>query len=114
MSFWKERIEFFGKKLRGGRVKMLNPFHFPQFFQDDDEHTVHTSFRTTAKLTPVSVASFLRMRGLRRWAPLRVPDPMPEMDALIAATAIIHDLTLVTHNTKDFERTGIRLLDPRR
>ena len=54
------------------------------------------------------------MRGLRRWAPLRVPDPMPEMDALIAATAIIHDLTLVTHNTKDFERTGIRLLDPRR
>ena len=45
---------------------------------------------------------------------LHVPDPMPEMDALIAATAIVHDLILVTHNTKDFERTGIRLLDPRR
>ena len=49
----------------------------------------------------------------RTAAGLHVPDPMPEMDALIAATAIIHDLTLVTHNTKDFERTGIRLLDPR-
>ena len=45
---------------------------------------------------------------------LHVPDPMPEMDALIAATAIVHDLILVTHNTRDFERTGIRLLDPRR
>lgn len=50
----------------------------------------------------------------RTAAGLHGPDPMPEMDALIAATAIIHDLTLVTHNTKDFERTGIRLLDPRR
>lgn len=50
----------------------------------------------------------------RTAAGLHVPDPMPEMDALIAATAIVHDLVLVTHNTKDFERTGIRLLDPRR
>lgn len=45
-------------------------------------------------------------------AALHVPDPMPEMDALIAATAIVHDLTLVTRNTKDFQRTGVRLLDP--
>ena len=50
----------------------------------------------------------------RTAAGLHVPDPMPEMDALIAATVIVHDLILVTHNTKDFERTGIRLLDPRR
>ena len=50
----------------------------------------------------------------RTAAGLHVPDPMPEMDALIAATAIVHDLILVTHNTKDFERSGIRLLDPRR
>ena len=50
----------------------------------------------------------------RTAAGLHVPDPMPEMDALIAATVIVHDLILVTHNTRDFERTGIRLLDPRR
>lgn len=45
-------------------------------------------------------------------AALHAPGPMPEMDALIAATAIVHDLTLVTRNTKDFQRTGVRLLDP--
>jgi predicted nucleic acid-binding protein len=35
-----------------------------------------------------------------------------QADMLIAATAAIHDLTLVTHNTKDFQGCGIRLLDP--
>ena len=34
------------------------------------------------------------------------------MDALIAATAIVHDLVLVTHNTKDFPGDRVRLLDP--
>lgn len=51
-------------------------------------------------------------RVARRTARLHVPDPMPEMDALIAATALVHDLTLVTRNTKDFQRAGIDLLDP--
>lgn len=45
-------------------------------------------------------------------AGLHVPDPMPEMDALIAATAIVHGLTLVTRNTKDFERAGVALSNP--
>lgn len=45
-------------------------------------------------------------------ARLHIPDPLPEMDALIAATAIVHDLTLVTRNTKDFQRTAARVLDP--
>jgi len=45
-------------------------------------------------------------------ASLHVPDPRPEMDALIAATAIVHDLVLVTHNTKDFPADRVRLLDP--
>jgi toxin FitB len=34
------------------------------------------------------------------------------IDGLIAATALVHDLTLVTRNTRDFARTGARLLDP--
>ncbi|MEN2738617.1 type II toxin-antitoxin system VapC family toxin [Microbacterium sp. X-17] len=45
-------------------------------------------------------------------AALHIPDPLPEMDALIAATAMVHDLTLVTRNTGDFVRTGVRLLNP--
>lgn len=52
-------------------------------------------------------------RVARRTAHLHVPDPMPEMDALVAATALVHDLTLVTRNTKDFRRAGVDLLDVR-
>jgi len=48
----------------------------------------------------------------RRSASLHVPDPCPVRDALIAATALVHDLTLVTRNVADFERTGAKLLDP--
>lgn len=45
-------------------------------------------------------------------ARLHVPDPMPEMDALIAATTVVHDLTRVTRNTQDFKRVGIALFNP--
>ena len=38
--------------------------------------------------------------------------PMPDMDMLIAATALAHDMTLVTHNTVDFQPVaGLRLID---
>ena len=47
-----------------------------------------------------------------RWAELMVPNPIPVIDGLLAATALAHDLTLVTRNTKDVARTGVKLLDP--
>lgn len=47
-----------------------------------------------------------------RWAELMVPDPLPVIDGLLAATALVHELTLVTRNTKDVARTGVSLLDP--
>lgn len=37
---------------------------------------------------------------------------LPAIDSLIAATALVHDLTLVTRNTGDFALTGARLLNP--
>jgi predicted nucleic acid-binding protein len=46
------------------------------------------------------------------WAILMVPNPRSPMDALIAATALTHGLTLVTRDVRDFASTGIALLDP--
>lgn len=48
----------------------------------------------------------------REGARLHVPDPRPERDALIGATALTHGLTLVTRNVGDFEPMGVALLNP--
>jgi toxin FitB len=46
------------------------------------------------------------------WGRLNVPDPLPVVDGLLAATAKVTGLTLVTRNVADVERTGVELLDP--
>lgn len=46
------------------------------------------------------------------WGRLNVPDPLPAVDALLAATARVHGLTLVTRNVADAARTGVRVLNP--
>ena len=45
-------------------------------------------------------------------AKLHVPDPRSDRDAMIAATAIIHGMTVVTRNVVDFEPTGVEILNP--
>lgn len=47
-----------------------------------------------------------------RCARLHVPDPRAERDALIAATALVHGMTVVTRNVADFMATGVPLLNP--
>lgn len=48
----------------------------------------------------------------RRCAALHVPDPKPERDAIIAATALVHGLTVATRNLADFREMGAKLVDP--
>lgn len=48
----------------------------------------------------------------RQCARLHVPDPKSERDSLIAATGLVHGMTVVTRNIRDFEQTGVKLLDP--
>jgi toxin FitB len=47
-----------------------------------------------------------------RCAALHVPDPRPERDAMIGATALVHGLTVVTRNVRDFAAMGVPLLNP--
>jgi toxin FitB len=47
-----------------------------------------------------------------RCARLHVPDRLGERDALIAATALVHRMTVVTRNTADFESAQVALIDP--
>jgi predicted nucleic acid-binding protein len=48
----------------------------------------------------------------RRCAPLHVPDRRNDRDAYIAATALVHGMTVVTRNTGDFQGTGVPLINP--
>ena len=56
----------------------------------------------------LSVDSSVALTCARR----HVPDPRAERDALIAATALVHGMTVVTGNRADFEATGVTLIDP--
>lgn len=59
-----------------------------------------------ARIVPVDTAVALRC------ARLHVPDPRSERDAMIAATALVHGLTVVTRNRRHFEATEAAILDP--
>jgi predicted nucleic acid-binding protein len=39
-------------------------------------------------------------------------DKLPLLDSMIAATALQHDLTIATRNTRDFKKAGVKVLDP--
>ncbi|MBM9484477.1 type II toxin-antitoxin system VapC family toxin [Pseudomonas sp. ICBG1301] len=59
-----------------------------------------------ARILPVDATVALRC------AQLHVPDQANESDALIAATALVHGLTVVTRNVCDFQSSGVPLLNP--
>ena len=65
---------------------------------------IETSFAD--RILPVSTAI------ARIWGEQTAIRSLPVIDTLIAATAIAHDLALVTRNTKDTEHTGVQLINP--
>ena len=46
------------------------------------------------------------------WSRISVPDPLPAYDGLIAATALVNNMTVATRNTADFRRVGVTVVDP--
>jgi predicted nucleic acid-binding protein len=62
--------------------------------------------RFDGRLVPIDMAVALKC------ASLHVPDPKQDRDAYIAATALVHNLTVVTRNTRDFAATGVKLMNP--
>ena len=66
----------------------------------------HVMTAFAGRVLPVDTAVALEC------ARLHVPDPRAERDALIAATAMVHRMTVVTRNVGDFVATGVAVLDP--
>lgn len=54
----------------------------------------------------------LRLHIAIKCARLHVPDPRSEYDAMIAATALVHSMTVVTRITADFRASGVTLINP--
>lgn len=65
---------------------------------------LHRDFRD--RLLPISTAV------ADAWGRLNAPSPLPVIDSLLAATALVHGLTLVTRDTGKLDKTDIVLLDP--
>jgi hypothetical protein len=62
--------------------------------------------RFSDRIVPVSAAV------ADRWGHIDAPDPVPVVDGLMAATALVHGWTFVTRNGRDVARTGVPTLDP--
>lgn len=66
----------------------------------------HVLLAFSGRILPIDVSV------AQRCAKLHVPDRRADRDALIAATALVHGMTVVTRNIVDFQATGVNLLDP--
>lgn len=80
--------------------------------RDPDQAGVYEAWLATVlrdyadRIVPVDV------EAADEWGRMSVPDPVPIVDGLMAATAKVRGMTFVTRNTADVERTGVAVLDP--
>lgn len=71
-----------------------------------DAWLVLLAFEQAERILPIDLVI------AERWGRLNVPDPLPVVNGLLAATALVHDLTLATRNVSDVARTGVRWVNP--
>ncbi len=79
-----------------------------------DGQTAHALDRWMTRLQAGFEERILPVDGrvAEEWGRMNVPNPRPAVDSLLAATAKVHGLVLVTRNVKDVASTGIRTLNP--
>ena len=75
------------------------------------------ALRLASRLAQLTLAMSGRILPLslqiaEQWGRINVPNPLPVVDSLLAATALVHDLTFVTRNVRDVERSGVRCFNP--
>ena len=78
----------------------------------DPRHAVFEAWLATLRLDYADRILPVTAEIAEEWGRLNVPDPVAAIDGLLAATAHVHGLTLVTRNTADVARTGVALLNP--
>jgi len=102
-SFFLSVVTLMELEIRVGRVERRDPDQGTRLREWMDGYVLP---EFSDRILPIDMAVALRC------AKLHVPDPKAERDALIAATALVHGMTVVTRNVGDFRETGAPLLNP--
>ena len=79
--------------------------------RDPAQATIFDTWLTTLRQTYADRLLPVTAEIAETWGRLNVPDPLPTIDGMLAATALVHGLTLVTRNTSDVARSGVQLFN---
>lgn len=80
--------------------------------RDPDQASIYESWLSTLRRDYGDRILPITIEVAEAWGRMNVPDAVPVIDGLMAATASVHGLTFVTRNTTHLLRTGVRLLNP--
>jgi predicted nucleic acid-binding protein len=80
--------------------------------RDDDQASVFEAWLTALKEGYADRLLAISIGVAERWGQLNAVKPLPVIDGLLAATAVEHDLTLVTRDSRTLAASGARLLNP--
>lgn len=80
--------------------------------RDPEQASVYSAWLTRLQRDYSDHVLPITLAIAEEWGRLNAVRPLPTVDGLLAATARVHGLTLVTRNTADLAQTGVRLLNP--